>query len=253
MFAWSWFAIYEPAAERHAPGEPVLPKSAFPWAGARVVALVTIGIAILYYIQAVQLGRMFGDHGATTPAQISVYVSIASLGVILGGWTYSHLGNLPIRARFALIFLALGIGYTGIGLAPTLPITLAFALVAQFANGLTIPTLVGWALGKFDFETSRARHGRLRLELFLRYVPEPTARDAGAELPELLPADRGRVRSRVPGARRGDVFRRAARSLAGSDAVGALTGTCRVDRRSFLGRLALAATISLDPTGFARR
>jgi MFS family permease len=152
MFAWSWFAIYEPAAERHAPGEPVLAKSEFPWAAARVVALVTVGIAILYYIQAVQLGRMFGEHGATTPAQISIYVSIASLGVILGGWTYSRLGNLPIRARFALIFLALGIGYTGIGLAPTLPTTLAFALVAQFANGLTIPTLVGWALGKFDFE-----------------------------------------------------------------------------------------------------
>lgn len=152
MFVWSWFVIYEPVAQPHKADEPVLPKSEFPWGPARAVALVTVGIAVLYYIQAVQLGRMFGEHGIDTPKQISVYVSIASIGVMVGGWVFSRLVNVPILARFALIFLALGIGYTGIGLAPTKLATLAFAFVAQAGNGLTIPTLIGWALSKFDFE-----------------------------------------------------------------------------------------------------
>jgi MFS family permease len=152
MFAWVWFVIFEPEGQPHRADEPSLPKSAFPWGPARVVALVTVCIAVLYYIQAVQLGRMFGDHGIDTPQQISIYVSIASLGVMTGGWLFSRLVNVPILGRFALIFFALGIGYTGIGLATTKLAALAFAFVAQVGNGLTIPTLIGWALSKFDFE-----------------------------------------------------------------------------------------------------
>jgi hypothetical protein len=152
MFVWSWFVIYEPAGQRHKANEPTLAKSAFPWGPALVVALVTVCVAVLYYIQAVQLGRMFGDHGIDTPKQISVYVSIASIGVITGGWLFSRLVNVPILARFALIFLALGVGYAGIGLATTKGATLFFAFIAQAGNGLTIPTLIGWALSKFDFE-----------------------------------------------------------------------------------------------------
>ena len=152
MLVWSAIAIFEPHSEGASDEAPALPKTAFPWSAAGIVALVTIGISILYYVQAVQLGRMFGDHGVDSPARISIYVTIASMGVVLGGWTFSRMTKVDVPKRFVLIFLTLAIGYTGIGLAPSAVASVPFALVAQFANGMTIPTLIGWALTKFDFD-----------------------------------------------------------------------------------------------------
>jgi len=152
MLLWAAFVIFEPRPAGERAEAVSLPKNAFPWSAARVVALVTIGISVLYFVQAIQLGRMFGDHGVDSPARISIFVTIASVGVVLGGWVFSRMTKVSVRTRFVLIFLALAIGYTGIGLAPNAVAAVPFALVAQFANGMTIPTLIGWALGKFDFD-----------------------------------------------------------------------------------------------------
>jgi MFS family permease len=113
------------------------------------VALVTIGVAILYFVQAVQLGRVFYEHGVASPAAISLHVTLASVGVVAGGIVFARLGGMPMSTRFALMLACLGIGYAGLGLAPGLRLALASALVAQFGNGLAIPMLIGWALEKF--------------------------------------------------------------------------------------------------------
>lgn len=145
-----YFTAFEPQArksERHD-----LPKGAFPWKAARLVGLVTVAVAIVYFVQAVQLGRMFGDKGLDSPDKISFYTGTASLGVFIGGFAFSRMTNVSVATRFAIVFLTLGVGYAGIGLAPTANAALPFGLVAQFANGMTLPTLLGWALTKFDFE-----------------------------------------------------------------------------------------------------
>jgi MFS family permease len=146
MLVWSAISLYEPARMHTGDAADAGP---FPWSAARGVALVTIGVSILYFVQAVQLGRVFYEHGIASPAAIGLHVTIASAGVVLGGIVFTRLGGMRMSARFALMFASLGVGYAGLGLAPTAGTALACALVAQFGNGLAIPVLIGWALDKF--------------------------------------------------------------------------------------------------------
>ncbi|MFL6631909.1 MAG: MFS transporter [Massilia sp.] len=149
MLAWAAVSLHEPVRERAADAEDVAKPGPFPWSAARGVALVTIGVSILYFVQAVQLGRVFYEHGVASPAAIGLHVTIASAGVVLGGIVFTRLGGMRMPSRFALMFASLGIGYAGLGLAPTAGTALACALVAQFGNGLAIPVLIGWALDRF--------------------------------------------------------------------------------------------------------
>jgi MFS family permease len=149
MLLWAAVSIHEPERAQAGAGPDDVGASAFPWAVARQVALVTIGVSILYFVQAVQLGRVFYEHGVASPAAISLRVTIASGGVILGGIVFGRLATWPMPLRFSLMFASMGIGYLGLGLAPNAGIALACALLAQFGNGLAIPMLIGWALDKF--------------------------------------------------------------------------------------------------------
>jgi MFS family permease len=146
MLVWAAVSLREPA---RASEEAEADAGPFPWPAARGVALVTIGVSVLYFVQAVQLGRVFYDHGVASPAAISLYVTVASAGVVLGGIVFTRLGGMRMSSRFALMFASLGIGYAGLGMASTAGLALACALVAQFGNGLAIPVLIGWALDKF--------------------------------------------------------------------------------------------------------
>jgi MFS family permease len=149
MLLWAIVSLPEPARTDAGAGARAPGGTAFPWAVARNVALATIGVSVLYFIQAVQLGRVFFEHGVASPAAIGIHVTIASAGVLLGGVVFGRMGALPMPARFCLMLACLGIGYLGLGLAPTAGVVLAFALVAQFGNGLAVPMLIGWALEKF--------------------------------------------------------------------------------------------------------
>jgi MFS family permease len=147
MLIWSAVSLFEPARARgrdvsSAPAEP------FPWATARSIGFVTIVVSVLYYLQAIQLGRIFSEHGIDSPARISFYVTIASLGVVAGGWAFPRIARLKANQRFALVFAAYAVGYAGLGLAPTANTALAVALIAQFGNGLAIPAMIGWSLDR---------------------------------------------------------------------------------------------------------
>jgi MFS family permease len=149
MLVWCFFSIREPVRTGSTESERDAGAEAFPWAAARSVALVTVGVSVLYFVQAVQLGRVFHEHGVDSPAAIGLHVTLASAGVVLGGIVFARIGKLAMSTRFALMFACLGIGYTGLGLAPGGGMVLASALVAQFGNGLAIPMLIGWALEQF--------------------------------------------------------------------------------------------------------
>ena len=144
--------IWEPQpAEPRQPATTASSESRFPWGATVLVGTVTIGIAVLYYVQAVQLGRIFGDLGVNSPWKTSVIVTVASVGVILGGWSYHRIARASVQKVIALVLLAYGIGYVGLSYSPDYRIGLPFAVIAQFGNGLTVPVLVSWALTHYDF------------------------------------------------------------------------------------------------------
>lgn len=149
---WVALVTWEPAATHRAETVRTEPATPFPWRSTVVVCIATIGVSIVYYVQAVQLGRMFGELGAGGPDRISWFVTAASLGVITGGWAFSRLGGLSIPQLVSLVFITEGIGYYGVSVSATAMAALPFGFVAQFANGLTLPVFLTWALGQYAFE-----------------------------------------------------------------------------------------------------
>lgn len=150
-FIWAYISIYEPAPVAAGQGVPSS-GAGFPWRVAGVVALVTIAVSVLYFVQAVQLGRIFFEHGIDSPARISLFVTLASAGVVAGGLVFGRIAALPVSTRFCLMLFALGFGYVGLGFAPGAMSALGFALLAQFGNGLAVPLMIGWSLDKFGAE-----------------------------------------------------------------------------------------------------
>ena len=151
VLAWVGFGTWEPARKAAAHDAVESGAAPFPWSKTAIVGGVTILLSVVYMVQAIQLGRIFGELGVKSPQVIGVVVTIASIGVITGGALYRRLAQLAIGRLFGIIFLALGIGYIGLAAAPDYRVGLAFAVVAQFGNGLTLPTLISWALSKYGF------------------------------------------------------------------------------------------------------
>jgi predicted MFS family arabinose efflux permease len=113
---------------------------------------VTIGVAVVYFVQALQLGRIFAELGVSSPSRISIVVTIASIGIVIGGYFYRKIAARPLGQIFAVIFGAFAIGYVGLGLAPDYKTGLPFGVVAQIGNGIALPTLIAWALSQYDLE-----------------------------------------------------------------------------------------------------
>jgi MFS family permease len=77
MLLWAAVSIHEPVRTQARADAPEADAGPFPWAAARKVALVTIGVSVLYFVQAVQLGRVFYEHGVGAPAARSQGVAVA--------------------------------------------------------------------------------------------------------------------------------------------------------------------------------
>jgi MFS family permease len=137
-----------PAGEIPSSNTPQVP---FPWSKTVIIGAVSIALAIIYFVQAVQLGRIFGDLGVKSPQMIGIVVTIASVGIVLGGLLYRRLAHGSIMRMFAIILLAFGLGYIGMAFSNDYRLGLVFAVIAQMANGLTLPTLITWALSKYEY------------------------------------------------------------------------------------------------------
>jgi MFS family permease len=160
VFIWAVFALWEPARTR-ATDEPAGSATAvakesgarrFPWNATVLTSIVTLAVAILYYVQAIQLGRMFAEHGVDSPARVSNFTSAASLGVLAGGFCFRYIGKLGIGISLAIVLACMGTGYLGVSMVGSAGAALPFALLAQFGNGMTLPALLSWTLGKYSFD-----------------------------------------------------------------------------------------------------
>jgi MFS family permease len=150
VFVWLLLATWEPArSTAHADGAAQAER--FPWRPMTLIFSVTILISLLYFVQAVELGLIFSKLGAHSSALISVLSTVASIGVIAGGWWYRRQKGVTVAANVTTILTAYAIGLLGLGLARDYHVGLPFGIIAQFGNGLVVPVLVGWALRTLEF------------------------------------------------------------------------------------------------------
>jgi MFS family permease len=151
VLAAAFLFLHEPAARHASTGHPT-PDSRFPWAATSLVGSLTLLVSIIYFVQAVQHGRIFADLGVVTPAHIGWIVSLASAGTVVGGYVFKRLPPRPVAVLLAISFACYGVSYVGVGLSPNYWVGLVFDAVGQFGGGFVLPTLIAWALSKYDYE-----------------------------------------------------------------------------------------------------
>ena len=150
VFALAWFVCWEPERDRAAAGTQA--ATAFPWRSTLFVCGVTVLFSMVFFVQAVQHGRIFGDMGVASPERISVLVTIASLGTILGGYLFKRLGGVSVTLRLATSMALYGTCYVGVAWAPDATVGLPLDALGQVGGGLLLPALIAWALTHYRFE-----------------------------------------------------------------------------------------------------
>ncbi|MBL8549004.1 MAG: MFS transporter [Hyphomonadaceae bacterium] len=155
IFVLSAFLIFEPRKNAVIEGAASTLQAAalaFPWPDVIKYVAVTFFAANLYYIFIIQAGLAYEEVGVASPAQIGAYISIASVGVPIGGILFGVLGKRSASFLTAAFLFLLGAGMLGIGLARDAQTMLAASFVQQMGAGMTVPTLIYWAQSVLPFE-----------------------------------------------------------------------------------------------------
>jgi MFS family permease len=150
VFALAFLVCQEP--RRTAAGAAQLPSTPFPWRVSAMVCGVTILFALVFFVQAVQHGRIFGDMGVASPERISVLATVASLGTVLGGYLFKRFAGTTVPMWMAVVLAFYGVSYMGVAWAPNLFLGLPLDALGQVGGGLMLPVLVTWALQHYGFE-----------------------------------------------------------------------------------------------------
>lgn len=167
------FYLWEP--ERRVKEEVVATGAPFPWTSVAVICSVTLGMATIYFVQVLQFSLVLSEIGVRDQAQIGRISGLASLGVPVGALIFKLIAKRPMPLQMALVLLLMGSGLLGIGLARDYRLTAALAVLQQLAAGMTIPTLVAWALSRFPAEHRGRGMGLWAASFFVGQFASPLA------------------------------------------------------------------------------
>ena len=171
------FYLWEP--ERRAPeiskAEVIATGAPFPWTTVAVICSVTLGMATIYFVQVLQFSLVLSEIGVSDQARIGRISGLASLGVPVGALIFKLIAKRPMPFQMTLVLLLMGIGLLGIGLSRDYRLTAALAVFQQLAAGMTIPTLVAWALSQFPAEHRGRGMGMWAASFFVGQFASPLA------------------------------------------------------------------------------
>jgi MFS family permease len=158
LAAWvgAWFFLYEPARAARVAGPLTGQDARFPWSATILVGSITLLYSTVFFVQAVQHGRIFSDLGVDSPARIGWIVTLATMGTVIGGYVYRVMRPRPVSTLIAIAFASYGASYVGLWWAPNYLVGLPLDAIGQFAGGFGLSVLLAWALSKYDY-SSRGR------------------------------------------------------------------------------------------------
>jgi MFS family permease len=188
VLALVWFACFEPhKSDSDAADTESATATVFPWRTTFWVCGVTVALSLVYFVQAVQHGRIFGDMGVASPDRISVLITIASIGTIVGGYLFKRFPAVSVHTMLALSLVAYGVAYLGVAWAPNLAIGLPLDMLGQIGGGIMLPTLIAWCLSKYDFDHRGRGMGLWGGAFFLgAFVSPPVLTMIGKATPSFL-------------------------------------------------------------------
>jgi MFS family permease len=143
--------LHEPATQAPAATAATVPTVAvspagFPWPVARRIAAVTLGVSIVFFILAIQQGRVFAALGVDSPAVSGQLIMLVSLAAILGAACFNALRQWPVAQLLSLGLACYGISYVGIWSAGSVTAGAFASALGQFASSIVLPALIAWTL-----------------------------------------------------------------------------------------------------------
>lgn len=145
IFFAAYFYIWEPA-HKMKEGHVVVDMKTFPWSTILWISFVTLITSVIYYVFIIHFSLVLTAHGITDQGRIGVISSIVSITVPLGAYVYKRLSNRSIYFLLLVIYTLMGIGYIGISILHEEKMIMAAAFIQQTAVGMSVSTLVAWAL-----------------------------------------------------------------------------------------------------------
>jgi MFS family permease len=128
------------------------PAAEFPWQVAGQIVPVTLGVSIVFFMLAIQQGRVFSALGVASPALSGQLIMVVSLAAILGAACFNALRLRPVSQLLALGLGCYGISYVGIWLAGSVGAGALASALGQFASSIVLPALIAWTLTSFPPE-----------------------------------------------------------------------------------------------------
>lgn len=150
MFVW----LFEPHKDAGS-GEPeaiAAPTTRFPVGNALLIAAITFFAAMLYYVFIINGALAFAEVGVPEPERYGQIIFLPSLCILVGAALFRLLAHRPNALQLGVVFLLMGAGLAGMGLANSVLQMVAALVVQQTAAGMTVPTLAAWTQTKFGFE-----------------------------------------------------------------------------------------------------
>ncbi len=148
---------WEPSADGSQQAAETPPRETswegFPWARMLTIVGITIYGSVFFYTVQIQAPLGLTTLGWSDPAKTGFWTSIASIGVVLGTWIYSKVGNAPVKRLLLIEFSMLVIGFAVMGQASTPWMFLIGCFINQVGAGLLLPTLLVWAMSLLPFAT----------------------------------------------------------------------------------------------------
>lgn len=142
--------LWEPARQQREAVNTTVAR--FPWKTAALVSAGTLVAAMPFFSQNIQHGRIFASLGLSSSFEISLYAMMASVGTVLGAYTFRILPIRRIEQVLTLVFGLFAISFIALSFKPPLGIGTAVDAIGQLAGGMCYPAVLAWALSRFPPE-----------------------------------------------------------------------------------------------------
>lgn len=134
--------LFEPAVIEKASGL----KGSLPWKKLTPLLLTTLGVGIFFYTVVVKLGDILFLSGEVTPGVIGAVGAGLNVGNVIGTILFMKLKKSSGPKLLAIGMALFAIGYSGMGLSGSFPMTVVFAITSTFGAGLLLPTMLTWTM-----------------------------------------------------------------------------------------------------------
>ncbi|MFD3825371.1 hypothetical protein [Streptomyces sp. NPDC058625] len=121
--------------------------------------LLTVFGAVVLHPVPVEPAFLLDDPGVDSTGVIGVVTAVAGTATVLGSVLFTRLPDRP-RRRLPALFLLCAVGFLVMGLADSLPLPIAGAVVNCVGTGLLLPSLLTPAMSRLDFADRGPRESR---------------------------------------------------------------------------------------------